>query len=147
MRDSPGMHRTVACVLLLLATICTAAPAQADAADHDRARSAVEAGQIRPLQDILAEVRRQVPGRMLDARLQQNGRWVYKVILLQADGQVVAVTVDAQTARVLGAEGGRRPGSEVRERKGGGRRDSEVRGREDGRRGRGGDRSRGRERD
>lgn len=131
------MHRTVAYVLLLLATTCTAASAQADAADHDRARSAVEAGQIRPLQDILAEVRREVPGRMLDARLQQNGRWVYEVILLQANGQVVAVTVDAQTARILGAEGGGRPGSEVRER-------------EDGRRGggrRGGDRSRGRERD
>jgi uncharacterized membrane protein YkoI len=128
------MHRIVACVLLLIATICAAAPAQADAADHDRARSAVEAGQIRPLQEILVEVRRQVPGRMLDARLQQNGRWVYKVILLQADGQVVAVTVDARTARVLGAEGGGHP-------------DSEVRGRDDDRRGRGGDRSRGRGKD
>lgn len=138
-----------ACVLLLLATICAAATAQADAADHDRARSAVEAGQIRPLQDILGEVRRQVPGRMLDARLQQNGRWVYKVILLQADGQVVAVTVDARTAQVLGAEGGGRPDSEARRRKGG-RADSEARGRKDERREggrRGDDRSRGREKD
>ena len=129
--------------------ICTTPPAQADAADHDRARSAVEAGQIRPLQDILAEVRRQVPGRMLDARLQQNGQLVYKVILLQADGQVVAVTVDAQTARVLGAEGGGRRDSEGRGRKGD-RSESEARGREDDRRGggrRGGDRSRDRERD
>jgi hypothetical protein len=132
------MHRIGACVLLLLATICGAAPAQADAADHDRARSAVEAGQIRPLQDILAEVRRQVPGRMLDARLQQNGRWVYKVILLQADGQVVAVTVDAQTARVLGAEGSDRRNSKGRGRKGG---RPDIEGREDDR---GGDRSRGR---
>ena len=139
---SPGMHRIAACVLLLLATICAAAPAQADTADHDRARSAVEAGQIRPLQEILAEVRRQVPGRMLDARLQQNGRWVYKVMLLQADGQVVAVTVDAQSARVLGAEGGGSPGSEARERKDGGQPESKGRG--DGRRGRDGDRSRGR---
>ena len=138
-----------ACVLLLLATICAAATARADAADHDRARSAVEAGQIRPLQDILGEVRRQVPGRMLDARLQQNGRWVYKVILLQADGQVVAVTVDARTAQVLGAEGGGRPDSEARRRKGG-RADSEARGRKDERREggrRGDDRSRGREKD
>jgi hypothetical protein len=120
---SPGMHRIAACTLLLLATICVSAPAQADAADHDRARSAVEAGQIRPLQDILAEVRRQVPGRMLDARLQQNGQWVYKVVLLQADGQVVSVMVDAQTARILGAEGGGRPDSAGREddRRGGNR--------------------------
>ena len=125
------MHRIAACTLLLLATICTAARAQADAADHDRARSAVEAGQIRPLQDILAEVRRQVPGRMLDARLQQNGRWVYKVVLLQTDGEVVAVAVDAQTAQILGAEGGGRP-------------DSAVRGRKDDR---GGDRSKGRDKD
>jgi uncharacterized membrane protein YkoI len=80
---------------------------RATAPDHDRARSAVEAGHIRPLQEILAAVRRQVPGRMLDARLQQNGRWVYEVILLQADGQVVNVTVDARTAQVLGVQGGR----------------------------------------
>lgn len=131
---SPGMHRIAACTLLLLATICVTAPALADTADHDRARSAVEAGQIRPLQDILAEVRRQVPGRMLDAGLRQNGRWVYKVVLLQADGQVVVVIVDAQTAQILGAEGG-------------GRRDSAVRERKDDGRGRGDNRSRGRGKD
>lgn len=100
------MLRVIACLLLLSAWM--SAPVRAEAPDHDRARSAVEAGQIRPLQDILAEVRRQVPGRMLDARLQQNGRWVYEVILLQAEGQVVAVTVDAQTGQVLGVEGSRR---------------------------------------
>jgi uncharacterized membrane protein YkoI len=104
------MHRVIACVLLLIALMGAAAPARAAAPDHDRARSAVEAGHIRPLQEILAEVRRQVPGRMLDARLQQNGRWVYEVILLQADGQVVAVTVDARTAQVLGVQGGQRRG-------------------------------------
>jgi uncharacterized membrane protein YkoI len=102
-----AMHRLVACVLLLLALLGAAAPARAAAPDHDRARSAVEAGHIRLLQEIVAAVRRQVPCRMLDARLQQNGRWVYEVILLQADGQVVNVTVDARTAQVLGVQGGR----------------------------------------
>jgi uncharacterized membrane protein YkoI len=112
------MHRVVVCVLVLLALLATAAPARAAAPDHDRARSAVEAGQIRPLQEILAAVRAQVPGRLLDARLQQNNR-VYEVILLQADGQVVAVTVDARTAQVLGVQGGqRRDGTEGGERGG-----------------------------
>lgn len=101
-----AMLRVIACLFLLLAWMGT--PVRAEAPDHDRARSAVEAGQIRPLQDILAEVRRQVPGRMLDARLQQNGQWVYQVILLQANGQVVAVTVDARTGQVLGVEGNQR---------------------------------------
>ena len=116
------MHQVIACVSLLLVLMGAAAPARAAAPDHDRARSAVEAGHIRPLQEILAEVRRQVPGRMLDARLQQNGRWVYEVILLQADGQVVAVTVDARTAQVLGIQGGERrdsPGDDAE--RGGGR--------------------------
>jgi uncharacterized membrane protein YkoI len=112
------MHRVVVCVLVLLALLATAAPARAAAPDHDRARSAVQAGQIRPLQEILAAVRAQVPGRLLDARLQQNNR-VYEVILLQADGQVVAVTVDARTAQVLGVQGGqRRDGAEGGERGG-----------------------------
>ncbi len=100
------MLRVIACLSLLLASV--GAPAHGQPPDHDRARSAVEAGQIRPLQDILAGVRRQVPGRMLDARLQKNGRWVYEVILLQADGQVVAVSVDAQTGQVLGVDGAQR---------------------------------------
>ena len=101
-----AMLRVIACLFLLVAWM--SAPVRAEAPDHDRARSAVEAGQIRPLQDILAEVRRRVPGRMLDARLQQNGQWVYQVILLQANGQVVAVTVDARTGQVLGVEGNQR---------------------------------------
>lgn len=129
------MHRVVAWVLLLLALMAGLAPARAAAPDHDRARSAVEAGHIRPLQDILAEVRRQVPGRMLDARLQQNGRWVYEVILLQPDGQVLAVTVDAGTAQVLGVKGNQRRGKPEDAGRGGDR----SKGRDDRSKGRGRD--------
>jgi uncharacterized membrane protein YkoI len=100
------MQRILLHGALLLALLCAALPANADAADHDRVRSAVEAGEIRPLQDILAAVRGRVPGRMLDARVEHNGQWIYEVIMLQDDGQVVAVTLDARTAQILRIQGG-----------------------------------------
>lgn len=75
--------------------------------DHDRARSAVEAGEVRPLEDILARIRPSYPGRLLDARLRQRGpgSWLYDIRLLQPDGRVLALTVDARSGRVLGVRG------------------------------------------
>lgn len=89
----------------MTAVLCAAAGAlSAQDASHDRARSAMEAGRIRPLANILAEVRGRYPGRLLDAELGQqgwDGRWQYDIRLLQTNGRVVAVTVDAETGQIL----------------------------------------------
>lgn len=71
--------------------------------DHDRARDAVSAGNVLPLQQILQQIRGRYPGRLLDADLARNdqGRWVYRLKLLAPDNQVQRLAVDAQSGRLL----------------------------------------------
>lgn len=73
-----------------------------DSRDHERARAAVEAGQVLPLPTLLERLRRTHPGQVLELELERDdGRWVYEVKLLQADGQLLKLDVDAATAQVL----------------------------------------------
>jgi hypothetical protein len=96
----------VALVLLLLPPAADPALAQSD---PDRARSAVQAGEARPLGDILARIQGQYPGRVLDAQLGQRGQgWVYQIRILGPGGDVVELTVDARTGEVLQSRGGGR---------------------------------------
>lgn len=70
--------------------------------DHDRARAAVEAGEILPLPALLEQLQRTNPGQVLALVLdKEDGRWVYEVKLLQPDGRLVKLEVDARTAQVL----------------------------------------------
>jgi uncharacterized membrane protein YkoI len=88
---------------LLIGLALSTAPAFA-AGDHDRARDAVQAGDALPLGQVLRQVRRQHPGRLLDANLRQGagGRLIYELRILAPDGAVRRLSVDAQNARVLG---------------------------------------------
>jgi hypothetical protein len=46
--------------------------------DHDRARRAVQAGNILPLQEVLARLARRQSGQVLEVELErESGRWVY----------------------------------------------------------------------
>ena len=79
----------------------TLAPAHADS-DQDRARAAVQAGQVLPLKTLLERLERDVPGQVLEVELEQEGeRWTYEVRLLQAGGRLVKLNVDAATGEVL----------------------------------------------
>jgi uncharacterized membrane protein YkoI len=76
--------------------------AQASDDDHDRARQAVEAGQVLPLPVVLERLATDYPGRVLEVELEQeDGRWQYEVKLLQRGGQLTKLKVDAQTGEVL----------------------------------------------
>lgn len=92
---------------LLLASLIVMAPGtDGSARDHDRARSAVQSGDARPLEDILAGISSRHPGRLLDAQLQSRGnRHVYRIKLLDPEGNVVELTVDARSAEVLQVRG------------------------------------------
>jgi Peptidase propeptide and YPEB domain len=81
------------------------APRASDSRDHERARAAVEAGQILPLPALLERLRRTHPGQVLELELErENGRWIYEVKLLQANGQLLKLELDAATAQVLQAK-------------------------------------------
>jgi hypothetical protein len=87
---------------LALALALAPVAAHADRRDHERARAAVQAGQVMPLPALLDKVQRQVPGQVLEVELEGEGaRWVYELKLLQPGGQLVKLHVDAATGEVL----------------------------------------------
>lgn len=83
--------------------------------DHERARAAVEAGQVMPLPALLERLQRTHPGQVLELELElEGGQWIYEVKLLQADGQLLKLELDAASAQVLQVKR-RRPPSPLKE--------------------------------
>lgn len=94
--------------MILLTALLLAIPAvQADdARDHDRARAALEAGEVMSLPRILDRVEQDYPGQVLEVELERDdGRWLYELKLLQTDGRVLKLEVDARDATVLKVKG------------------------------------------
>ncbi|WP_051212520.1 PepSY domain-containing protein [Rubritepida flocculans] len=74
--------------------------------DHERARAALEAGQIRPLSDLLAEVERRFRGRVIEAELERDdAQWLYELKILPPNGRVFIVELDAATGQLLRSRG------------------------------------------
>jgi uncharacterized membrane protein YkoI len=87
--------------LLCLTAVLAMPPAHADS-DHDRARNAVQAGQVLPLKTVLDRLEREHPGQVLEVELEQeDGRWVYEVKLLQTGGRLVKLELDAASGELL----------------------------------------------
>lgn len=76
-----------------------AIPLGASAQDsQDRARSALEQGQIVPLGEILDAARSLGSEQILEIELERrNGRWVYEVESLSVDGVISTYYLDAAT--------------------------------------------------
>jgi len=74
---------------------------------QDEARRAVREGRHVPLGRVIDTIRSQTPGRQLDAGIETDstGRTVYRVRWAAADGRRIDYTVDAETGRILRAEG------------------------------------------
>jgi uncharacterized membrane protein YkoI len=70
--------------------------------DHERARAAVRAGEVLPLPTLLKQLQRTHPGQVLELELERDdGRWLYEVKLLQADGLLLKLELDAGSGQVL----------------------------------------------
>jgi hypothetical protein len=91
--------------VVALAALLTVLPAGAsDARDHERARAAVQAGEVLPLPVLLERLQRTHPGQVLELELErEHGRWIYEVKLLQPGGQLLKLELDAGTGQVLEA--------------------------------------------
>lgn len=77
--------------------------------DHDRARDALQQGEVRPMAEILQAVSAQVAGELIEVELEREGhrdgsRWVYELKLIAPDGRLLEVLVDASTGRLLRVE-------------------------------------------
>jgi hypothetical protein len=89
--------RILACLMLLVVL----SPAMADEDSHDRARRALQAGEVVPLDEILAVLQRQGAGQVLEVELEhEGGRWIYEVETLSPQGVITKHMVDAKTKEV-----------------------------------------------
>ena len=97
-------HRSVLLLVLpVLAVACLAASARAGEDAHDRARRAVEAGEIKPLREILAAAEAAYGGQLIEAELERRhgGRMVYELKLLTVEGRLLKVYYDAHSGLPL----------------------------------------------
>jgi len=101
-RAARALLPLAAALALLLAA---APPAHADK-DADRARAAVQSGEILPLTRILEAVSAQYAGDVIGVKLDRDdGVWQYEVKLLLPGGSVAKLEYDAKTATLLKAKG------------------------------------------
>jgi uncharacterized membrane protein YkoI len=64
-------------------------------------RRDVERGAAKPLSEILAAVRQQLPGEVVKVHAEhEGGRWMYELRILDETGRVFEVHVDARTANI-----------------------------------------------
>ncbi|RTL74106.1 MAG: peptidase, partial [Bradyrhizobiaceae bacterium] len=71
------------------------------ARDHDDARRAVEAGEIRPLADILDVVKGKLPGDVVGVKLEREaGVWMYEFRVVDDKGRLLEIHVDARSGEV-----------------------------------------------
>ena len=90
-------------MLMTLAMPGTGVSYAADNADHDRARQAVEAGDVLPLRTILDRVEREYPGQVMEVELdREKGEWVYEVKLLRKGGALMKLKIQARDGTILG---------------------------------------------
>lgn len=94
--------KATAVLALLVCSMGLQTAAASNKGDHERARQALESGQILPLRTVLDKLEREYPGKVLEVELEQDdGRWIYEVKLLQADGQLLKLKLDARTGVLL----------------------------------------------
>lgn len=119
LRKSVAMARAIVWALPMLAAVVAwpGVSLARDRDDHERARQAVESGQILPLKAIMARVEREAPGEVLEVELEQQDRgvWVYEFKVLQPGGVLTRLKLDARTGALLKTRG-QRAGSRERGR-------------------------------
>ena len=113
-----GLRRSGISVLIAAALTLAAfgLPARADDPRHNPRESA-EAGEIVPLEQLLARIRRDYGGRVLKVELEgedreDEARWVYEVKVLTPEGNVLKLEYDATSMELLEIRGHYRPDHE-----------------------------------
>jgi len=95
------MRTTLAIATLLAAAALMPLASRADG-DHDRARAALQAGEVLPLHVVLERVAKDHPGNVLEVELErEKGVWIYELKILQGGGSLLKLKVDAKTAAII----------------------------------------------
>ena len=73
--------------------------------DHELARRALEEGRVLPLAEILAKMKPDVPGKVIEVVLEvDDGTLVYDLKVLSPKGRLQEMKVDAATGKILKME-------------------------------------------
>ena len=106
-RAIPVLAASLAASLAALAVCLFAtgpAAAGGDRRDQDEARAAVESGAILPLETILARLKGRLPGEIVNVKLErERGIWLYEFRVVEPQGRVREIAVDAATGAVTEA--------------------------------------------
>lgn len=91
-------------VFVLTVSLLAALPSAgfaSDRDDHDRARRALEAGEVLPLRVVLERVERDYPGQVIEVELERDdGMWLYEIKLIRSGGSVIELKLDARDGAV-----------------------------------------------
>ena len=94
--------RRLALLGLLAGALVAGAPLHAEPNDHDLARQALQQGKVLPLRTVLEKVEREYQGQVLKVEFEHDdGRFLYEIRLLQQDGRMAKLKIDAVDGRVL----------------------------------------------
>jgi uncharacterized membrane protein YkoI len=93
-------------VLLLLLCLSPAWPGPVFAdSEQDEAKSALERGEIKPLDRVLATVRAAVPGDVVAVKLERKKKtWIYELKVLTPAGKRREVKIDAASLAIMDAD-------------------------------------------
>ena len=93
--------RQVLTHVLAAALVAMCAGAPSFARDQDEARRAVEAGEIRPLAEILNAVRAKLLGEIVGVKLEREaGVWSYELRVVDDKGRLFEIHVNARSGEV-----------------------------------------------
>ena len=100
------MKNIIACLLLVLLTGNAVAKDRDHHEDQDRAREAVERGDASSYAQLEEVITSQFKGRIIRVELDREWHeWVYKLRLLEDDGRVVKIEVNAKNLQIVEVEG------------------------------------------
>jgi uncharacterized membrane protein YkoI len=112
-RSSLHMAQRIKILGLLLLVAASAYPfaaladegQEAEFEHREAVRSAVEHGHIKPLSELLKEIQKHLPGKVLGVEIEQKGtQWIYEFRVIDTSGRLYEVAVDAATAEILKIE-------------------------------------------
>ncbi|MFN7552623.1 MAG: PepSY domain-containing protein [Pseudomonadota bacterium] len=96
------MRPIPALVFAVSAFACVATTTVRADDDHERARAAVQRGDILPLDEIMRRIPLAPDERLLEVEIErEDGAWIYEIELLSASGRVREIEVDAADGRLI----------------------------------------------
>lgn len=102
------MHIVVFAMAAILFAGVLAASQVVPRPDREPAVEFAQSENVQPLPAVMARVEREVPGRVVDVRLDRNrSPWLYRFKVLTEAGNIVSVVCDAETGRILSIRGKR----------------------------------------